>query len=62
VPGPARSGRRVPVILISGFPAEHPDIKKALKLRKTFLLQKPFSFRDMSDMVTIAMGETLVDA
>jgi CheY-like chemotaxis protein/signal transduction histidine kinase len=55
-------GRRVPVILISGFTAEHPDIKKALKLRKTFLLQKPFSFRDMSDMVTIAMGETLVDA
>ncbi len=56
------AGRRVPVILISGFPAEHPDLKKALKLRKTFLLQKPFSFRDMSDMVTIAMGETLVDA
>lgn len=55
-------GRRVPVILISGFTADHPDIKKALKLRKTFLLQKPFSFRDMSDMVTIAMGETLVDA
>lgn len=56
------NGRRVPVILISGFSAEHPEIKKALKLRKTFLLQKPFSFRDMSDMVTIAMGETLVDA
>lgn len=56
------NGQRVPVILISGFTADHPTIKKTLKLRKTFLLQKPFSFRDMSDMVTIAMGETLVDA
>lgn len=56
------NGHRVPVILISGFGADHPAIKKTLKLRKTFLLQKPFSFRDMSDMVTIAMGETLVDA
>lgn len=56
-----KAGQRVPVILISGFTADHPDLKKALKLRKTFLLQKPFSFRDMSDMVTIAMGETLVE-
>ncbi len=55
-------GHRAPVILISGFTAEHPSIKKALTLRKTFLLQKPFSFRDMADIVTIAMGETLVDA
>ena len=52
---------RTPVILISGFTAEHPSLKKALLLRKTFLLQKPFSFRDMADMVTIAMGETLVE-
>ena len=51
---------RVPVILISGFTAEHPDLKQALQQRKVFLLQKPFSFRDMSDLVTIAMGETLV--
>lgn len=55
------SGHRAPVILISGFTAEHPSLKKALALRKTFLLQKPFSFRDMADMVTIAMGETLVE-
>lgn len=51
---------RVPVILISGFSAEHPDLKQILQQRKVFLLQKPFSFRDMSDLVTIAMGETLV--
>lgn len=52
--------RMTPVILISGFSAEHPDIKRILQMRKVFLLQKPFSFRDMSDLVTIAMGETLV--
>jgi len=55
------NNHRVPVILISGFTPDHPEIKKALKLRKTFLLQKPFSFRDMSDLVTIALGETLIE-
>ena len=55
-------GHRAPVILLSGFSPEHPSLKKALALRKTFFLQKPFSFRDMADIVTIAMGETLVDA
>jgi CheY-like chemotaxis protein/signal transduction histidine kinase len=55
-----QKGHRVPVILISGFGADHPDLKRVLQLRKIFLLQKPFSFRDMSDLVTIAMGETLV--
>lgn len=55
------NGHRIPIILISGFAPDHPEIKKALKLRKTFLLQKPFSFRDMSDLVTIALGETLIE-
>ena len=55
-------GHRTPVILISGFTAEHPSVKKAVQMRKVFLLQKPFTFRDMADLVTIAMGETLVDA
>jgi CheY-like chemotaxis protein len=55
------NGHRIPIILISGFTPDHPEIKKALKLRKTFLLQKPFSFRDMSDRVTIALGETLIE-
>lgn len=54
-------GHRSPVILISGFTAQHPTVKRAIALRKTFLLQKPFSFRDMADIVTIAMGETLVE-
>lgn len=54
-------GHRAPIILISGFTAEHPTLRRALALRKTFLLQKPFSFRDMADIVTIAMGETLVE-
>ncbi|MCO5060504.1 MAG: response regulator [Kiritimatiellae bacterium] len=52
--------RLVPVILISGFSADHADLKRILQTRKVFLLQKPFSYRDMSDLVTIAMGETLV--
>ena len=55
------AGHRAPLILISGFTAQHPSVKRALALRKTFLLQKPFSFRDMADLVTIAMGETLVE-
>lgn len=55
------NNHRTPVILISGFSSDHPEIKKALKMRKTFLLQKPFSFRDMSDLVTIALGETLIE-
>ena len=54
-------GHRFPILLISGLSADHPEIKKLLKLRKTFLLQKPFSFRDMSDLVTIALGETLIE-
>jgi CheY-like chemotaxis protein len=54
-------GHRIPIILVSGFSPDHPEIKKALKMRKTFLLQKPFSFRDMSDLVTIALGETLIE-
>ena len=33
-------GHRIPILLISGLSEEHPEIKKALKLRKTFLLQK----------------------
>lgn len=54
-------GNRVPVILISGLSPELPEVQRALKHRKTFFLQKPFSYRDMSDMVSIAMGETLID-
>lgn len=53
-------GARVPVILVSGFAANQPDIKKALKMKKTFFLQKPFSFREMADTVTVALGETLI--
>ncbi len=54
-------GIRVPVLLLSGFKPDQSSISDALKLRKTFFLQKPFSFRDMSDMVTVALGETLIE-
>ncbi len=53
-------GSRTPVILVSGFASNQPDIRKALKLKKTFFLQKPFSFREMADTVTVALGETLI--
>lgn len=53
-------GFYVPIILVSGFASTQPDIRKALKLRKTFFLQKPFSFREMADIVTVALGETLI--
>ncbi len=53
-------GFYVPIILVSGFAPTQPDIRKALKLRKTFFLQKPFSFREMADTVTVALGETLL--
>jgi len=53
-------GSDVPVILVSGFSETQPDIHKALQLRKTHFLRKPFSFREMVDMVTMALGETLI--
>ncbi len=53
-------GSRAPVVLVSGFAATQPDIRKALRLKKTFFLQKPFSFREMTDTVTVALGETLI--
>ncbi|MBN1268527.1 MAG: response regulator [Kiritimatiellae bacterium] len=56
----ARQGSRVPVILVSGLSPDQPDIHKALEMKRTHFLQKPFSFREMSDVVTVAMGETLI--
>lgn len=53
-------GAKVPVILVSGFAANQPDIRKALRLKKTYFLQKPFSFREMADTITVALGETLI--
>jgi signal transduction histidine kinase/ActR/RegA family two-component response regulator len=53
-------GSRVPVVLVSGFTDKQPDIRKALKMRKTYFLQKPFTSRDLTDSVTVAMGETLI--
>lgn len=53
-------GCDAPIILVSGFSKKHPDIKKALQIRKVFFLQKPFSFREMTDTLTLALGETLI--
>jgi CheY-like chemotaxis protein len=56
-----KEGVRTPVLLVSGFKVDQPEVQATLKLRKTFFLQKPFSFREMADMVTVAMGETLIE-
>jgi CheY-like chemotaxis protein len=53
-------GARMPIVLVSGFAANQPDIKKALKMKKTYFLQKPFTARDLTDTVTVALGETLI--
>jgi len=50
-----------PVILVSGFLHTQPDIHKALKMRKTFFLQKPFPVPELADIVSVALGETLLD-
>lgn len=53
-------GCRAPVILVSGFTHTHPDIRKALKMRKTYFLQKPFPVPELADIVSVALGETLL--
>lgn len=53
-------GSRAPVILVSGFSHNQPDIHAALKMRKTYFLQKPFPVPELADMVTVALGETLL--
>jgi len=53
-------GSNVPIILVSGFSAKQSDIKKALRFKRTFFLQKPFTSRDLTDAVTVALGETLI--
>lgn len=49
-----------PVILVSGFSANQPDIKQAMNIRWTHFLQKPFSFQDLIDLVTQALGDRLI--
>lgn len=51
----------VPVILVSGLSPQQPDIRKALNLPGVQYLQKPFSFRELSDIVSMAMGDRLIE-
>ena len=46
-------GSTTPVVLVSGFSETQPDIHRALQLRKTFFLRKPFSFREILDTVLV---------
>lgn len=53
-------GCESPIILVSGFTQTQPDIHRALEFRHTHFLRKPFSFREMMDTVTVALGESLM--
>lgn len=50
----------IPVILVSGFSDEQPDIRAALTVPRTHFLQKPFTTRDLVDAVTMALGQKLI--
>ena len=56
------NGSTTPIILVSGFAPNHPDIHQALLTKKTYFLQKPFSYREILDTVVIALGESLISA
>ena len=51
-----------PLLLVSGMSPSQADISDAVAMRKTHFLQKPFSARELADMASVAMGETLVGA
>ncbi|MBU0679046.1 MAG: response regulator [Verrucomicrobia bacterium] len=55
-----KHGSKTPVVLVSGFSQNQPDIHEALNMRKTYFLQKPFSVPELMDIVTVALGETLI--
>jgi len=46
----------IPVVLISGLANTHPDIRRALEMDQIFFLQKPFSFREITDVISVAMA------
>jgi CheY-like chemotaxis protein len=51
---------RLPVILVSGLDLSPAETQRLSRHRKTHFLQKPFSQRELSDLVSVAMGETLM--
>ncbi len=57
-----KHGSTAPVILVSGLSLNQPDIRKAMNMKKTYFLQKPFTNRELSSVISMAMGESLVAA
>lgn len=55
-----RTGADVPIILVSGLSAHQPDILKATAMKRISFLQKPFTFREMTDAVEKALAESLI--
>lgn len=55
-----RSGSETPVILVSGLSTHQPDIQKATALKRVTFLQKPFTFREMTDAVEKSLAESLI--
>jgi len=55
-----RAGADVPVVLVSGLSANQPDIHRATAMKRTTFLQKPFTFRELTDAVEKALAESLI--
>ncbi|MGD9872885.1 MAG: response regulator [Kiritimatiellia bacterium] len=55
-----RSDAETPVILVSGLSTHQPDIQKATALKRVSFLQKPFTFREMTDAVEKSLAESLI--
>lgn len=55
-----QQGANLPVILVSGFSAQQPAIRKALELRRVYFLQKPFPVPELEDLVMVALGTQLL--
>ncbi len=53
-------GATTPIVLVSGFASNQPDIRAALSIPNTHFLQKPFTVPELADRVTVALGETLM--
>ncbi len=54
-------GIEAPIVLTSGLMPNTPDIHAALQARKVLFLQKPFTLRELGDLIDMALGDTLLD-
>ena len=53
-------GSALPLLLIGHFDPKQTAVRRALASRRNYYLQLPFSQRDLLEMSSVAMGETLL--